>query len=70
MLPAILKRLFFVGALGFMSNATADVRTLLIGIDAIPYEVVRKLTDPTLGEQAVFKDLQGPVAVKIACLVT
>lgn len=63
MLPAILKRLFFVGALGFMSNATADIRTLLIGIDAIPYEVVRKLTDPTLGEQALFKGLQGPVAV-------
>ncbi|MCH6582893.1 MAG: alkaline phosphatase family protein [Proteobacteria bacterium] len=63
MLPAILKRLFFVGALGFMSNASADVRTLLIGIDAIPYEVVRKLTDPTLGEQALFKGLQGPVAV-------
>ncbi len=63
MLPAILKRLFFVGALGFMSNATADVRTLLIGIDAIPYEVVRKLTDPTLGEQALFKGLQGPAAV-------
>ncbi len=63
MLPAILKRLFFVGALGFMSNATADVRTLLIGIDAIPYEVVRKLTDPTLGEQALFKGLQGPVVV-------
>ena len=63
MLPAILKRLFFVGALGFMSNATADVRTLLIGIDAIPYEVVRKLTDSTLGEQALFKGLQGPVAV-------
>ncbi len=63
MLPAILKRLFFVGAMGFMSNATADVRTLLIGIDAIPYEVVRKLTDPTLGKQAVFKGLKGPVAV-------
>ncbi len=63
MLPAILKRLFFVGALGFMSNATADVRTLLIGIDAIPYEVMRKLTDPTLGEQALFKGLQGPVVV-------
>jgi hypothetical protein len=46
-----------------MSNATADVRTLLIGIDAIPYEVVRKLTDPMLGEQALFKGLQGPVAV-------
>ncbi len=41
----------------------ASPRILLIGVDAIPYDVARKLTDPMLGEQALFKGLRGPVVV-------
>lgn len=47
----------------FASIGFAGPRTLLIGVDAIPYEVVRKLTDPNLGERALFKGLKGPTAV-------
>ena len=50
---------FFV----FANIGFAGPRTLLIGVDAIPYEVVRKLADPNLGERALFKGLKGPAAV-------
>lgn len=40
-----------------------QARLLIIGIDAIPYEVARKLTDPSLGEEAILGRLKGPAAV-------
>ncbi|MDH3671826.1 MAG: alkaline phosphatase family protein [Gammaproteobacteria bacterium] len=53
----------FVFFFAFADVGFAGPRTLLIGVDAIPYEVARKLTDPNLGEQALFKGLKGPAAV-------
>ena len=47
----------------FAGSAGAAARTLLIGVDAIPYDLVVKLTDPALGEKALFKGMRGPVAV-------
>lgn len=47
----------------FANIGFAGPRTLLIGVDAIPYDVVRKLTDPNLGERALFKGFNGPAAV-------
>jgi hypothetical protein len=35
----------------------------MIGVDAIPYEVALKLTDPKLGSKAIFTNLRGPSAV-------
>ena len=45
------------------AEAQARTRTLLIGIDAIPYGLVKKLTDPARGDKALFKGLRGPGAV-------
>lgn len=45
------------------AEAQPRPRTLLIGIDSIPYGLVKKLTDPAQGEKALFKGLRGPVAV-------
>jgi hypothetical protein len=45
------------------AEAQPRTRTLLIGIDAIPYDLVKKLTDPALGDKALFKGLRGPAAV-------
>ena len=45
------------------AEAQARPRTLLIGIDAIPYGLAKKLTDPARGDKALFKGLRGPVAV-------
>jgi hypothetical protein len=36
-------------------------RTLLIALDAVPYPTVARLTDPALGEQALFRGYRGPV---------
>ena len=36
-------------------------RTLLISLDAVPYWVVEEITDPELGDEAVFQDFKGPV---------
>jgi hypothetical protein len=47
----------------FTNIGFAGPRTLLIGVDAMPYEVARKLADPNLGERALFKGLKGPAAV-------
>lgn len=38
-------------------------RTLLISLDAVPYWVVADLTDPALGEEALFRGFKGPVPV-------
>lgn len=54
--------ILFVSLL-FAGSAGAAGRTLFIGVDAIPYDLVVKLTDPALGEKALFKGMRGPVAV-------
>ena len=36
-------------------------RTLLVLLDAVPYEAVERITNPSLGEPALFQDLKGPV---------
>jgi len=38
-------------------------RILVLGIDAVPYSVAAAVTDPALGEHALFKGLKGPAAV-------
>jgi hypothetical protein len=55
--------LILLTSLLFADNAGAAARTLLIGVDAIPYDLVVKLTDPALGEKALFKGMRGPMAV-------
>jgi Type I phosphodiesterase / nucleotide pyrophosphatase len=55
--------LLLIASLLFAGSAGAAARTLLIGVDAIPYDLVVKLTDPALGERALFKGMRGPVAV-------
>lgn len=49
--------------LGLSHDANARPRTLLIAVDAIPFGVVLKLTDPGLGDNALFKGMKGPAAV-------
>ena len=36
-------------------------RRLIIALDAVPFQVAAELTDPSLGDQALFRDLKGPV---------
>lgn len=38
-------------------------RTLLISLDAIPFWVLAELTDPALGQEALFQGFKGPVPV-------
>ncbi len=64
-MKTLLTSLFTFVLLSWTLSAEAQPRprTLLIGIDAIPYDLVKALTDPALGEQALFKGLRGPAAV-------
>lgn len=41
--------------------ASASPRTLIIALDAVPYDVVVRLTAPKLGDQALFQGFRGPV---------
>ncbi|MDH3692241.1 MAG: hypothetical protein OEU36_22635 [Gammaproteobacteria bacterium] len=43
--------------------SAAQPRVLIIAIDAIPYGVAKQVTDPNLGEAAIFKGFKGPAAV-------
>ncbi|MCP3963902.1 MAG: alkaline phosphatase family protein [bacterium] len=36
-------------------------RLLMIALDAVPYGVVERVTDPALGDQAIFRDFHRPV---------
>jgi hypothetical protein len=36
-------------------------RTLIVLLDAIPYGAVKRITDPSPGEEAVFRHMKGPV---------
>ncbi len=36
-------------------------RTLVIALDAIPYSVIARVTDPSRKERAIFRELRGPV---------
>jgi hypothetical protein len=44
-----------------VSAAEQRPRTLLISLDAVPYWVIADLTDPELGEQALFREFKGPI---------
>ena len=46
-----------------LAYAASAPRTLLIAVDAVPYGVVAQLTDPALGERALFKGFKRPSAV-------
>lgn len=39
------------------------VRTLFLGLDAVPYETVARLSDPALGDKALFQAQRGPAAL-------
>ena len=43
------------------ASSEAARRTLIVLLDAIPYGAVKRITDPSLGEEAVFRHLKGPV---------
>lgn len=61
-LPAIAAVLFL--ALPGLAGAVEPSRpTLFIALDAVPYWVLERLTDPELGEAALFQDLEGPTAM-------
>jgi len=38
-----------------------EPRTLVFAFDAVPFDVIQRLTDPALGEAALFRDLGRPV---------
>lgn len=48
---------------GSLAGAAPAPRTLLIGVDAVSYHVVAQLTDPALGERALFKGFKRPSVV-------
>jgi hypothetical protein len=61
-LLGILAALIALGLTGpSPASSEAAKRTLVVLLDAIPYEAVERLTDPSLGETALFQDLKGPV---------
>ncbi|HTS53180.1 MAG TPA: hypothetical protein VMH26_07900 [Burkholderiales bacterium] len=45
------------------TSAPNEPRILLIGVDAVPYRVVAKLTAPGLGGRALFQGFKGPSAM-------
>jgi hypothetical protein len=59
----VLLLTFFLSLWALSAEAQPRTRILLIGIDAIPYDLVKQLTDPALGDKALFKGLRGPAAV-------
>lgn len=48
---------------GDAAESPADFRVLVIGVDAIPYEVAARAANPSLGEHAIFRHMNAPVAV-------
>lgn len=44
-------------------GAEAGPRVLLLGVDALRHDVVARLTEPALGDQALFKGMRPPIAV-------
>lgn len=43
------------------AGTSAEPRTVLIALDAVPYSVVAEVADRRLGEQALFQGMRGPV---------
>lgn len=43
------------------ASSEAARRTLIVLLDAIPFEAVERITNPSQGETALFQDLKGPV---------
>jgi hypothetical protein len=61
-LLGILAALIAIGLAGpSPASSKAARRTLIILLDAIPYEAVERITHPSRGETALFQDLKGPV---------
>jgi hypothetical protein len=61
-LLGVLAALVAIGLAGpSPAYSEAARRTLIVLLDAIPYEAVKRITDPSLGETALFQDLKGPV---------
>ncbi len=61
-LLGILAVLIAIGLAGpSPASSEAARRTLIVLLDAIPYAAVERITDPSLGETALFQDLKGPV---------
>ena len=60
----ILAALITIGLAGpSPASSEAARRTLIVLLDAIPYGAVERITNPSLGETALFQDLKGPVPV-------
>ena len=58
----ILAAFITIGLAGPSPASSEEARrTLIVLLDAIPYGVVERITDPSLGETALFQDLKGPV---------
>lgn len=58
----ILAVLIAIGLAGpSPASSEAARRTLIVLLDAIPYEAVERITNPSSGETALFQDLKGPV---------
>ena len=53
--------LTFLEPIGTVVGQESRPRTLLISLDAVPVWVVEEITDPELGEEAVFQGFKGPV---------
>ncbi len=43
------------------TSRTTEPRQLFIALDAVPYDVVRRISDPTRGTPGIFADFTGPV---------
>lgn len=46
---------------GLDAQEPPRTRLLFIGLDAVPYRTVERLSDPELGDAALFRGLRGPV---------
>ena len=63
-LLGILAALIALGLAGpFPAYSEAARRTLIVLLDAIPYAAVERITNPSVGETALFQDLKGPVPI-------
>ncbi len=60
MRPLVIALLVAVLVSGSLS-AGERPRTLLISLDAVPFWVIDDLTDPELGDEALFQGFQGPI---------
>lgn len=58
----VLYTIFFFLLLGALeAQEPPRTRLLFIGLDAVPFRTVEQLSDPALGDAALFRGLRGPV---------